>query len=89
MFIDISIYRNSLIYFSERAKIKEGSSKYITDLFLQLWQLIKLTVSGSYDHTVKMWDSRTQASVMTVNHGYPVEDILVFPSGGLCASAGK
>jgi hypothetical protein len=36
-----------------------------------------------------MWDSRTQASVMTVNHGYPVEDIVVFPSGGLCASAGN
>ena len=35
-----------------------------------------------------MWDSRTQASVMTVNHGYPVEDIVVFPTGGLCASAG-
>ncbi|CAB3984474.1 U3 small nucleolar RNA-associated 15 homolog [Paramuricea clavata] len=45
-------------------------------------------LTGSYDHTVKMWDSRTQTSVMTVNHGYPVEDILVFPSGGLCASAG-
>ncbi len=36
-----------------------------------------------------MWDSRTQASVMTVDHGYPVESILVFPSGGLCASAGN
>ena len=36
-----------------------------------------------------MWDSRTQASVMSVNHGYPVEDIVVFPSGGLCASAGN
>ena len=45
-------------------------------------------LTGSYDHTVRMWDRRTQASVMTVNHGYPVEDILVFPSGGLCVSAG-
>ena len=44
---------------------------------------------GSYDHTVKMWDNRSPATVMTINHGHPVEDILVFPSGGLCASAGK
>ncbi|XP_028406892.1 U3 small nucleolar RNA-associated protein 15 homolog [Dendronephthya gigantea] len=45
-------------------------------------------LTGSYDHTVKMWDNRSPASVMTIDHGHPVEDILVFPSGGLCASAG-
>ena len=26
---------------------------------------------------------------MTVNHGHPVESVVVFPSGGLCATAGK
>jgi WD40 repeat protein len=30
-------------------------------------------VSGSYDHTVKMWDTRTKDCVATMNHGHPVE----------------
>lgn len=48
-------------------------------------------VSGSYDHTVRVWDvriSNSAASAMTVNHGKPVEDVLFLPSGGLVATAG-
>lgn len=47
-------------------------------------------VTGSYDHTVKLWDVRVTDtnSVMEVNHGKPVEDVIFLPSGGLIATAG-
>lgn len=44
--------------------------------------------SGSYDHSVRMWDLRTQTSVLQLDHGAPVESVVVFPSGGMCISAG-
>ncbi|KAJ8304128.1 hypothetical protein KUTeg_017711 [Tegillarca granosa] len=43
---------------------------------------------SSYDHTVKMFDSRIPESVLTVDHGHPVESVLMFPSGGIFLSAG-
>ncbi|KAJ7399004.1 U3 small nucleolar RNA-associated protein 15 like protein [Pitangus sulphuratus] len=45
-------------------------------------------ITGSYDHTVKLFDARTKSSVMTIEHGHPVESVLLFPSGGLLVSAG-
>lgn len=45
-------------------------------------------ITGSYDHTVKVFDARTKSSVMTIEHGHPVESVLLFPSGGLLVSAG-
>ncbi|NXU51743.1 UTP15 protein, partial [Turnix velox] len=45
-------------------------------------------ITGSYDHTVKLFDARTKNSVMTIEHGQPVESVLLFPSGGLLVSAG-
>ncbi|NXH22732.1 UTP15 protein, partial [Bucco capensis] len=45
-------------------------------------------ITGSYDHTVKLFDARTKSSVMTIDHGQPVESVLLFPSGGLLVSAG-
>lgn len=47
-----------------------------------------LFISGSYDHTVNMYDIRTGSSVMSVDHECPVESVLIFPSGGLFISAG-
>ncbi|XP_075694247.1 U3 small nucleolar RNA-associated protein 15 homolog isoform X2 [Rhinoderma darwinii] len=47
-----------------------------------------LFVTGSYDHTVKVFDVRTEKSVMTMEHEQPVESVLLFPSGGLLVSAG-
>jgi len=44
--------------------------------------------SGSYDHTVKLWDMRSNTETTTLNHGAPVEDLLIFPSGGILVSAG-
>jgi len=45
-------------------------------------------VSGSYDHTVRLWDVRTRENINTLNHEAPVEDVLVFPNGTIVASAG-
>ena len=50
---------------------------------------ICLPDSGSYDHTVKLWDSRCNSSVLTVDHGSPIECLQLFPTGGLCISAGE
>ncbi|KAB1280669.1 U3 small nucleolar RNA-associated protein 15-like protein [Camelus dromedarius] len=47
-----------------------------------------LFVTGSYDHTVKVFDARTNQSVISVEHEQPVESVLLFPSGGLLVSAG-
>lgn len=52
---------------------------------------LKLTMmlfAGSYDHTVKLFDARTKSSIITIEHGQPVESVLLFPSGGLLVSAG-
>ncbi|GKV14348.1 hypothetical protein SLEP1_g25244 [Rubroshorea leprosula] len=42
-----------------------------------------MLVTGSYDHTVKVWDVRVEnpRSVLEVNHGKP-EDVIYLPSGG-------
>ncbi|XP_072437758.1 U3 small nucleolar RNA-associated protein 15 homolog isoform X2 [Chiloscyllium punctatum] len=47
-----------------------------------------LFVTGSYDHMVKVFDARMDKSVITMEHGQPVESVLLFPSGGLLVSAG-
>lgn len=48
-----------------------------------------LVLTGSYDHTVRLWDTRTGISVSTVNHGAPVESLLFFPAGGVFVSSGN
>lgn len=52
-----------------------------------------LIVSGSYDGTVRLWDARTSergGCAITMRHGAPVEDVLIFPTGGggMALSAG-
>ena len=47
-----------------------------------------MVLTGSYDHTVRGWDLRSGDSAFKLNHGAPVEAILVFPSGGTCLTAG-
>ena len=48
-----------------------------------------LVVSGSYDGTVRLWDARApDAELMSMTHGYPVEDVIVHPSGTMAISAG-
>ena len=48
-----------------------------------------LVVSGSYDHSVMVWDRRAPSSPsLQCGHGAPVEACLVLPSGGLLVTAG-
>lgn len=47
-----------------------------------------IVLSGSYDSTVKMYDTRTEKQVLSVNHGSPVESIIFLPSAGTFLSAG-
>ncbi|RWW17695.1 hypothetical protein GW17_00018363 [Ensete ventricosum] len=47
--------------------------------------------TGSYDHTVKLWDIRVPPGsnpFLGFGHGDPVESVLFLPSGGLLATAG-
>lgn len=48
-----------------------------------------MLISASYDHTVCLWDVRcAESAVLEMDHDAPVEDLLVFPSGGMCVSCG-
>ena len=48
-----------------------------------------LVVSGGYDHRVLVWDRRSgEQPTLTMDHGAPVETVMVLPVGGLVASAG-
>ena len=48
-----------------------------------------LVVSAGYDHKVLVWDRRGgEQATLTMDHGAPVETVLVLPGGGLVASAG-
>ena len=46
-------------------------------------------MSGGYDHKVAVWDSRdVEKPSLSMEHGAPVEAVLVLPGGGLVASVG-
>lgn len=47
-----------------------------------------ILISGSYDKTVNVYDTRSSDPVMTVNHGSPIESVLFLPSGGIFVSGG-
>ncbi len=54
------------------------------------WCLLDfVSVAGSYDHTVKVFDMRSGRSVMTMQHGHPVECVLLYPSEALLVSTGE
>ncbi|EGC37771.1 hypothetical protein DICPUDRAFT_29786 [Dictyostelium purpureum] len=48
-------------------------------------------MSGSYDHTVKVWDIRSggNKATMSFNHGAPVEDLLMLQGGTIAISVGS
>lgn len=47
-----------------------------------------IVLSGGYDNIVKMYDTRMETEIASVNHGSPVESLLFLPSGGIFLSAG-
>ena len=44
-------------------------------------------LTGSYDHTVRLWDVNSPRCIMTLNHASPVEDLALLPGGGVLATA--
>ncbi|KAJ1650697.1 U3 small nucleolar RNA-associated protein 15 [Dispira simplex] len=46
-----------------------------------------IVATGSYDHTVKLFDLRAGRCIQTTEYDEPVEDLLMFPSGSLYAVA--
>jgi len=53
-------------------------------------QTSEVLLSGSYDHTVRLWDRRDSGGglMLTLDHGSPVEDVLFLPNESLIASTG-
>lgn len=47
-----------------------------------------IIVSGSYDHTVMIWDRRQSQPVHTLAHGCPVEAVMMLPNGTMLVTAG-
>lgn len=47
----------------------------------------KLLVTGSYDHTVRLWDVNSPKCIMELQHAAPVEDLVLLPGGGMLATA--
>ncbi|XP_053658729.1 U3 small nucleolar RNA-associated protein 15 homolog [Anopheles marshallii] len=47
-----------------------------------------IILSGGYDRKIRMYDTRIKDTVMTVEHGQPVESLVFLPSGGIFISAG-
>lgn len=45
-----------------------------------------IVISGSYDHTVKLWDHRSNSCIATMDHEAPVDNILCI--GGVVLSGG-
>ncbi|ESN98914.1 hypothetical protein HELRODRAFT_107075 [Helobdella robusta] len=71
--------KSEIITFNEHEDyVRCGNKGASNDLF----------ITGSYDHRVKLFDSRCKLSVLTMNHGDPVESVVMYPSAGVIASAG-
>lgn len=70
--------------------VLEGNTDTIVSgidrVFQRLWHLDRL---GGYDHKIKIWDARSGKSTATFDHGQPVEDVLIYPSGSIVVSAGS
>ncbi len=48
----------------------------------------EIWASGSFDHTVKLWDFRSGQNVLSVEHGQPVQAMVMLPGGGVLVTAG-
>jgi U3 small nucleolar RNA-associated protein 15 len=77
---DLPTETQVLSFTEHRDRVKCGTVSAATP---DIW------VSGSYDHTVKLWDVRANECIRTLEHGSPVEDVLMYPSGTVLVSSGS
>lgn len=47
-----------------------------------------IILTGGYDNTVKMYDTRSSRCIMSLDHGSPLESLVFLPTGGIFVSAG-
>jgi U3 small nucleolar RNA-associated protein 15 len=47
-----------------------------------------LIASGSYDHSVKIWDTKTNECIQTLDHGKPIESIIKHPTAPIFVTSG-
>merc|ERR1711976_375253 len=48
----------------------------------------ELWLTGSYDHSIRTWDIRNESCSMKLDHGAPIEDVVLLPIGTLAVSVG-
>ncbi|KAJ8952934.1 hypothetical protein NQ318_006551, partial [Aromia moschata] len=76
---DIPTEQNIVTYTGHTDYVRAGATcNAVPDILL----------SGGYDNIVKMYDTRVEQEVISVNHGSPIESLLFLPSGGIFLSAG-
>lgn len=76
---DIATEKNINTFLGHEDYIRAGATSPVAP---------EIIISGGYDKVVKMYDSRINETVLTVDHGSPVESLLFLPSGGIFLSAG-
>lgn len=76
---DIATEEKIASFFEHSDYVRAGAPSPVTP---------EIILSGGYDHAVKLYDCRSHETIMSVNHGSPVESTLFLPSGGLFISAG-
>ncbi|OMH85767.1 U3 small nucleolar RNA-associated protein 15-like protein [Zancudomyces culisetae] len=71
----------------EEEKIFEDHTDYVKALAL-CSEAPNIIATGSYDHTVRIYDIESKECILTLDHGEPVESVLFFRGGNLIAVAG-
>lgn len=66
-----------------------GHRDYVRSLCVSPCPGANSFATGSYDHTVRLWDARSpDGAPLTVSHGAPVEAVAFLPGGSVLVSAG-
>ncbi len=64
----------------------EGHTDYIK--VVKISKAGNIFLTGSYDHSVKIWDLSSKNLIMTIDHGFPVENALFSSSGNMVITCG-
>ena len=67
--------------------VLQGHTDYVRCGALSTTAPSQLLLTGSYDHTVRLWDVNSGKCVQTLQHEAPVEDVALLPGGGMVLSA--